>query len=102
MCDQYYGMAARARAVRAVDPRREQGRLPCPARPQGAAHEADPAPLLIRIRDLLADAAVQQGRLKGQKLSGGSGPPWPWDMTVWGTSPAPTGRRLVPLARPVV
>ncbi len=51
MCDQYYGMAAR------------------PGGGLYVLHDAfGPNP---RVRDVLADSVVQNGRLRGQKLSGG-------------------------------
>ncbi len=55
MCDQYYGMAAR---------------------PGGGLYVlSDPFGPQPQIRDVLAESAVQQGRLKGRRLTGGSGPP---------------------------
>jgi hypothetical protein len=51
MCDQYYGMAAR---------------------PGGGLYVlSDPFGPNPQVRDLLADAVVERGRLKGQKLTGG-------------------------------
>jgi hypothetical protein len=56
MCDQYYGMAAR---------------------PGGGLYVlSDPFGPQPRLRDVLADSTVRNGRLKGQKLSGGPNRPW--------------------------
>jgi hypothetical protein len=56
MCDQYYGMAQR---------------------PGGGLYVlSDPFGPRPQVRDLLASAVVENGRLKGQKLSGGPGGPW--------------------------
>ncbi len=62
MCDQYYGMAARP-----------GGALCVLSDPFG------PAPV---VRDLLADAVVGNGRLKGRRLSGG--PDRDWNLTYDG------------------
>jgi hypothetical protein len=56
MCDQYYGIAAR---------------------PGGGLYVlSDPFGPEPRLRDVLADSAVGNGRLRGQKLSGGPNKPW--------------------------
>ncbi|MEI6646758.1 MAG: hypothetical protein WCP12_12055 [bacterium] len=56
MCDQYYGMAAR---------------------PGGGLYVlSDPFGDNPQLRDVLADSIVQNGRLKGQKLSGGPNKPY--------------------------
>lgn len=56
MCDQYYGIAARP-----------GGGLYVLSNPFGPDQ---------RLRDVLADGLVGNGRLKGQKLSGGPNKPW--------------------------
>lgn len=55
MCDQYYGMTAR---------------------PGGGLYVlSDPFGPEPKLRDVLANSVVEHGRLQGQKLTGGSGPP---------------------------
>ena len=84
MCDQYYGMAVR---------------------PGGGLFVlADPFGPNPRVRDVLADAVVERGRLEGQKLSGGPSTP-PADLVFDGAGNLfgpPDPGRLVPLPEPVL
>jgi len=82
MCDQYYGIAARPGGGLYVlsDPfgPRKKGTGPiCAQHPPGRSGKLDLSPFSgPRVRDVLADGVVGNGRLKGQKLSGGPNKPW--------------------------